>query len=71
MKTSKKSPCRHRSPAAMQRSAGPPLIQRICLLIDAAWAARASSGQMTLNDWREVEQGVERRFNHERTKIQR
>jgi len=71
MKTRKKSPCRHCSPAALQRSAGPPPIQRIRLLIDAACAARASSGQMTLNDWREVEQEVERRLNYERTNIQR
>ena len=47
MKTRKKSPCRHCSPAALQRSAGPPPIQRIRLLIDAACAARAGSAQMT------------------------
>jgi hypothetical protein len=63
MKMRKKNPWRHGSPAALQRSAGPPLIQRIRLLINMACAARASSGQMTLNDWRDVEQEVKRRLN--------
>ena len=64
MKTRKKSPCRYCSPAALQRSAGPPPIQRIRLLIDAACAARAGSAQMTLNDWRDVEQEVKRSLNY-------
>ena len=63
MNPRKKSPCRHGSPAAPQRSAGPPPTRRIRQLIDAACAARASSGQMTLNDWRDVEQEVKRRLN--------
>jgi hypothetical protein len=71
MKTRKNSPCRRWSPADLQPSAGPPLIQRIRLLVNAACAARASSGQMTLNDWRDVEQEVKRRFNYEYPKIQR
>ena len=62
MKTRKKSPCRQLNPTAFQRSAGPSPIQRTRLLIDAACAARASSGQMTLNDWRDVEQGLKRRI---------
>jgi len=70
MKTRKKNPCRQLSPAALRRSAGPPPIRQIRLLVNAACAARASSGQMTLNDWREVEQEVERRLNYERTNIQ-
>jgi hypothetical protein len=47
----------------MQRSAGPPPIRQIRLLVNAACAARAGSGQMTLNDWRDVEQEVKRRLN--------
>jgi hypothetical protein len=65
MKTRKKNPCRHCSPAALQRSAGPTPIQRIRLLINAACAARAGAGQMTLNDWRDVEQELERRLANE------
>lgn len=42
----KNNPCHRCSPAALQRSAGPPRIRRIRLLIDAACAARAGSGQM-------------------------
>ena len=49
----------------LSSAAGPPPIRRIRLLIDAACAARASSGQMTLNDWRDVEQEVKRRLNYE------
>jgi hypothetical protein len=64
MNPRKKSPCRHWVPAVLQRSAGPSPIQRTRLLIDAACAARASSGQMTLNDWRDVEQEVKRRINY-------
>ncbi len=60
-----KSISRHCSPAALQRSAGPSSIQQIRRLINAAFAARAGSGQMTLNDWREVEQEVKRKFNNE------
>jgi len=67
----KEKPCRRCSPAAMQRSAGPPPIQQIRLLVNAACAARASAGQMTLNDWRDVEQEVKRRINNEYSKIQR
>ena len=69
MNTRKNSPCRHCSPAGRQRTAGPPPIQRIRLLIDAACAARAGSGQMTLNDWREVEHEVKRRLNNECSRI--
>jgi hypothetical protein len=47
------------------RSAGPPPIQRIRLLIDAVCAARAGSAQMTLNDWRDLEQEVKRSLNYE------
>ena len=65
MNTRKNNPSRHGSPAAKQRSAGPPSIRQIRLLVHAACAARANSGQMTLNDWREVEQEVERRINNE------
>jgi hypothetical protein len=60
-----KKPCRHYGPAALQRSAGATPIQRIRLLIDAACAARAGAGQMTLNDWRDAEQEIERRLANE------
>lgn len=62
MKTRKKNPCHDGSPAALQRSAGPAPIQRIRLLINAACAARAGARQMTLNDWRDVEQEIERKL---------
>jgi len=65
MNARKKNPCRRCSPAAMQRSAGPLPIQRIHLLVNAACAACAGAGQMTLNDWRDVEQEVARRLNYE------
>ena len=63
MKTSKKSPCHQRGPSATQRPAESPPIWRIRLLINAAYAARAGSAQMTLNDWREVEQEIKRRLD--------
>ena len=65
MKTRKNSPCRHRSPAAMQRSAGLPPIQQIRLLVNATCVARCGFGQMTLNDWRDAEQEVKRRLQYE------
>ena len=65
MKTRKKNPCYHCSPAALQRSAGTTPIQRIRLLINAACAARAGAGQMTLSDWRDVEQEIEQRLANE------
>jgi hypothetical protein len=65
MKTRKKNLFRRCCPVALRRSAGPSPIQRIRLLIDAARAARAGSGQMTLSDWRDVEQEVKRRLNYD------
>jgi hypothetical protein len=62
MKTSKEVPCHHCRAAVSQRSAGRPTILRIRKLIGAACAARAGSGQMTLNDWLDVEQEVNRRL---------
>ena len=35
------------------------------MLINAACAARAGAAQMTLNDWIEVEQEVNRRLKYE------
>jgi hypothetical protein len=46
-------------------------MQRIRLLINAACAARAGIAQMTLDDWRDVEQEVKRRLNYECSTIQR
>ena len=65
MKTRKKSPCRHRGPAALQRSAGPLPIQQIRLLVNALCVARGGFGQMTLNDWRDAKQEVNRRLHYE------
>lgn len=65
MKTRKKNPSHDGSPAALQRSAGPTPIQRIRQLINAACAARAAAGQMTLNDWLDVEREIERKLANE------
>jgi hypothetical protein len=52
-------------PPSLLRSAGPPPIRQIHLLIAAAYAARGGAGQMTLSDWRDVEQEVKRKLNNE------
>jgi hypothetical protein len=50
---------------------GPESNDRVRLVINAVCAARAGSGRMTLNDWREAEQEVKRRLNYEYPTIQR
>jgi len=71
MKTIKISTYQHCNHAILRPSAGPQFTQPIRLLVDAACAARAGAGQMTLNDWRDVEREVKRRLEHEWSKTQR
>ena len=60
------SPCRHGNPAISQPNAESQLPHRICLLVNAACAARASAAQMTLSDWRDVEREVKQTLKNEK-----
>jgi hypothetical protein len=62
---SRYSPCRHRHPALPQPNVELQLVRQIRLLVNAACAARVSAAQMTLCDWRDVEQEVKRRLENE------
>jgi hypothetical protein len=61
----KNSPCRLSGPATSQPDARSQLARRIQLLVNAACAARAGAAQMTLSDWRDVEQEVKRKLENE------
>jgi hypothetical protein len=55
----------HCNRGILQPSAEPEITQRVRLLVSAACVARAGAAQMTLSDWREVEQEVKRRLQYE------
>lgn len=65
MKTTRKHQCRAGKHTTSVQSRTAKGEDQIRLLINAACAARASAAQMTLNDWIEVEQEVERRLQYE------
>jgi len=65
MKTKKKNPCRACSYATLHSPARSHVNRRVCLLVDAACAARAGAAQMTLGDWHEVELEVKRKLQNE------
>ncbi len=61
------SPCPHLHLAISQPNAESQLAGRIRRLVKAACAARAGAAHMSLNDWREVEQELQRKLLYERS----
>lgn len=49
-----------------QQASAPVATEKIHFLLNAAYAARAGAGHMTLSDWRDVEEEIKRRFEDER-----
>lgn len=65
MKAIKQNQIHHSGHAVCIRSCRTRFEDRISSLINAACAARAGAAQMTLSDWREVEQDVKRKLQYE------
>lgn len=65
MKTTTTMHCRVGNRTSRLRSRGANCEKRIRSLIEAACVARASTAQMTLQDWIEVEHEVKRSLRHE------
>lgn len=63
--------CCHGNPSASHPDAESQFTQRIRLLVHAACAARAGAAQMTLSDWRDVEQEVKQRLEYKKYEIKR
>ena len=62
------SPCRNGKSAAPPPAAECLLADKIRLLVHAACAARLGAAQMTLSDWRDVEQEVKQKLANEKHK---
>jgi hypothetical protein len=60
--------CREGNAAASQTAAECLHTEHIRLLVHAACAARIGAAQMTLGDWRDVEQAVKQKLNNENQK---
>ncbi len=60
------TPCGQGNAAALQASAQCLLAEQIRLLVHAACVARLGAAQMTLGDWRDVEQEVKQKLENEK-----